>query len=163
MAQDMQMLATLEQKIEQSVKPQIQNAYQRIVMAGLKMLSTPQTKQIVMQQITAQGDPAQNISDGILRMLALFHQESKGSMPPQAAIPAMMTLMVKALQYLVGTGRLQLNQSLMEQVTQDTAQKILQFYGVTQSQMQAVMSHATTQMQDPNFRAQVKQQAAVGG
>ena len=87
------LLQATERKIEQKVKPEFRTAFIRVVNAGLTMMYAPQTRDMVLTQLKSPGDPAKVVGEGAAKLMLLLMSKSKGTMPPQAMIPAATVLL----------------------------------------------------------------------
>lgn len=89
-------LAQIEAGIEKNVPPQMMDAYNRIVAAGMKIMFSPQTGKKIFAG-ALQGDVPKRLSLITAAVISMINSESKGSMPKQPAIPAAATLLLNAL------------------------------------------------------------------
>ena len=87
------------------VPPEFQDAYTRVVAAGMKVMFDPKTHKMAMQHIlNGQGSVGQRLGNGIAGLVFIMAQKSKGAMPPQVFIPAGTTLLVTAADFLKKSG-----------------------------------------------------------
>lgn len=84
--------------------PELQQAYERVVVAGMKMMFSKETNKYMLQQLDAPGSMAEKLGNGVAElMLALFMQSNK-TMPPQVIIPAGTELVVQAADFIKKAG-----------------------------------------------------------
>jgi hypothetical protein len=90
----------LQKNISAKLDPAKQNALERIVLAGMKVMFSPQTHQMMLQELDGPGDIVTKLAEGIAKLMGLLFQQSKGSMPGDLLIPAGGILMAKACEFL---------------------------------------------------------------
>ena len=133
------LLDKIEQGIEAKLKPEDKSSYDRIVLAGTKIMFDQQTHGMMIEILQGSGDLPSKVAGGITRLIGLLYQASKHTMPMQAVIPAAITLMVKALDFAErGMGQ-QLNAAIIAESAKQTSAAILQQFGVTPEKIQSLL------------------------
>lgn len=101
------------EKVSASIKmpPELQEAYERVVVAGMKVMFDPKTHQMALEQLQGEGPISQRLGRAIAGMMILLFKESNNTMPPQVIIPAGTDLLVRAADFLKKSG--------IEQVTDE--------------------------------------------
>ena len=85
---------------DMKLPPELQNAYERVVVAGMKMMFSKETNKYMLKQLEGPGSMAEKLGNGIAElMLALFMQSNK-TMPPQVIVPAGTELLVQAADFI---------------------------------------------------------------
>lgn len=129
-------LQQVEQAVQGKVPPELMGAFQRIVTAGLKVMYSPQTRQMLASQLKQQGDPSEIVGQGIAKLMAILYQQSKGTMPMKAAIPAAQVLTCEAIDFAAKAGIMQITNDTIAQTTQEMVSALLQVFGFSQSKVQ---------------------------
>jgi len=80
--------------------PNLQNAYDRVVLAGMKIMFSEKTNQLVMKQMQGQVPVSERLGIGIAGLLATLFKESNKTMPPAVIIPAGVYLLAQAADFL---------------------------------------------------------------
>lgn len=88
------------------VPPELKEALDRIVAAGMKVMYSEETHQNVMEMMPKDGSPAQNLGVGISRLISLLYEQSNKTLPPQLMIPAGLVLLIDAADYLKQSGEM---------------------------------------------------------
>ena len=95
----------------QSVRAQLQlpdnlkDAYDRVVLAGMKVMFSPETHQKAMTFLSEENGPAdQRIGQGVAALMGILIQQSNNTMPPQIVIPAGIELVAAAGDFLKQSG-----------------------------------------------------------
>ncbi|NBV88392.1 MAG: hypothetical protein EBR88_02605 [Betaproteobacteria bacterium] len=93
---------TAEQVSSQIKMPaELQEAYERVVLAGMKLLFSKETNKAVIGVLQAQdGDLAERLGKSIAGLLAELYRTSNQSMPPQVIIPAGVELLMQAADFI---------------------------------------------------------------
>lgn len=84
--------------------PELQNAYERVLVAGMKLMFDPQSHEIALQQLQGEGPAGPRLGKAIAGLLTLLFKESNQTMPPQVMIPAGTELLVRAADFLKQSG-----------------------------------------------------------
>ena len=164
------LLMKAEAAIEAKVKPAQKNAFQRIVLAGLKVLYADKARKMVASEIKGGGDVAHAVGNGVAKLLGVLLSQSKGTMPMDAAIPAGSLLVCEALDFVEQAGVIKVDAAVLDAATQTMGASFLQLLGVTPEKLQGMMDKARTAKQQPAQEpqrpqqpAQMPAQAASGG
>lgn len=89
---------------DMNLPPELQKAYERVVVAGMKMMFSKETNKYMLKQLEGPGSMAEKLGGGVAElMLALFMQSNK-TMPPQVIIPAGTELLVQAADFINQAG-----------------------------------------------------------
>lgn len=78
------------------VEPQFQAALDRVIVAGRKLLYSPQMAPQIQQQMQGPGAPGEKIGKGVVGLMAILLDKSNGTLPPQIVIPAATVLVAEA-------------------------------------------------------------------
>ena len=87
--------------LQPNQKPQLE----RIIAAGMKVMFSPETHKMMIEQMNGQGPVEQRLGMGIVALLSILWQESKGALPPQLLIPAGMVLLAHAADFMTKSGQ----------------------------------------------------------
>jgi hypothetical protein len=142
-------LEQVEQAVQAKVPPDLMPAFERIVTAGLKVMYAPETRQMLANQLKQPGDPAQIVGEGIAKLMGILYQQSKGTMPMKAAIPAAQVLTCEAIDFAAKAGIMQVSSDTIAQTTKEMVTYLLQVFGFSQAKIQqfiqAGMDHSASQ------------------
>lgn len=95
--------AVREQNLS-SMPDNLKQAYERVVLAGMKTLYSPETHEMSFKTIQGDGPIDERLGRGAAALMGLLVKESNGTMPPQIIIPAGVELLVSAGDYLKQAG-----------------------------------------------------------
>jgi hypothetical protein len=129
------LIATVQQKVRESVPPQYRVAVQKIYLAGMKLMYSPETHQLMLQQLQGNLSPAQAVARGVAAMMTILYRQSKGSMPIPAAAPAAILLVCEALDFLEQTHQATVNADVLSDAVQQVVAILMQKIGMTPDSM----------------------------
>lgn len=78
--------------------------FQRVVLAGLKVMFDPQTHQLMLKELAGPAPLPQKLGLGITGLIALLFQQAQRGIPPQLLIPAGLVLLAHAVQFVQQSG-----------------------------------------------------------
>jgi hypothetical protein len=82
------------------VPPELQEAYTRVVVAGMKVMFSKDSHKLMLKQLDAGGPLGERLGKGIAGLMLILFKESKQTMPPQVIIPAGVELLMQAVDFL---------------------------------------------------------------
>ena len=87
------------------VNPDQKQQIQRIVVAGMKVMFSPQTHGLMQQVLQSQQPLPQKIGQGVAGLIGLLMKESPGSIPPNLVIPVGVILCAHVADFLRQAGQ----------------------------------------------------------
>jgi hypothetical protein len=136
-------LKQIETGIEAKVPPQLRSMYKSIVVAGMAIMFSAKTHNLMKKRLAASNDIVSNVSTGIANMIAGISNEVIHKLPPgqqqaflPAAVLASLTLMCQMLNYSEKTGGQTITPQIAEGCVQAVTRAVLQKFGVGQQQIQ---------------------------
>lgn len=91
--------------IAQFVPQGMEDAVERIIAAGAKMMYSPQMRDEVMKQVQGDQPIATKLAHNVAGLLMVLDQKAQGGMPVQAIFPAAIGLMGEAASVLQAAGQ----------------------------------------------------------
>lgn len=156
------LLQQVENGVKAKLAPQFQNALQRIVLAGLTIMYSPQSHQVVVQQLSKPGNPLVNVAEGAAKLMAQLYKQSRGTIPMQVMIPASVILMCEGMDFLSKSSpQFMITPQTVARCAQDTTEFMLKVLGINQNQLHTVVAHGLHRAQ--MSRSGVLQTASGGG
>lgn len=134
-----QLLMNVEQQVSAKVPPEQKERFEKIVLAGMKVMYSPETSEMMQSQLKKEGDPTENAGEGAAKLFGILMHESKGTMPMAAAIPAMQVLLCEGLDFMEQAGLIQVTNDVIAEATKAMMGYILQMVGVKKEQMNQYM------------------------
>ena len=121
--------------VESKVEPAFKKAFDKIIIAGMKVMHSPETRDMTEKQMMAEGDPIENAAEGVAKLLILLFAESKNTMSMKAGIPAAQVLLLEGMEDMEELGLLEVNNQTISDATEKMMAYILQLLGIDKSKM----------------------------
>ena len=87
-----------------NVPPESQEAYERVVIAGMKVMYSKESHRMMLKELQKEGPIDQRLGKGIAGLMLLLVKESNGTIPPEVIIPAGVKLLMEAVDFMRDTG-----------------------------------------------------------
>lgn len=163
-----QLLTATKKKLEAAVPPQLKDVYDRIIVAGMKLMWSDQThKEMVayLDRIQSPKDIPQLIAHGIAKVIQILIRE--GKIAPKledpfypASILAAQVLCMDALQYVEQKKKIVIDQAVLAETHKLLMSGLFKMYGVTEELMRKALAHAQQQTTSKNPQGMVQQPPA---
>ena len=138
-------LESVRDKIK--MPPQLQEAYERVVLAGMKVMFSKETNKLLLDELDGEGDTAEKLGRGIAGLMLMLFKESNQTMPPAVIIPAGMELMMQAVDFVRRAGLAEVtNKDIGDAMEIFIGTVISQFGGNTQKMYQLVNNFDQTKI-----------------
>lgn len=93
---------TIDKNIK--VPAELQEAYERVVVAGMKIMYSKESHRVMLEEIKRPGPMGQRLGKGITGLMLLIIKESNNTVPPAVIIPAGIKLLMETVDFLRKTG-----------------------------------------------------------
>lgn len=80
--------------------PELQQAYERVVIAGMKVMFSKETHQLMLKEFERGGPLSERLGNGIAGLMLLLFTKSNQTIPPQVMIPAGVNLLMQAVDFI---------------------------------------------------------------
>jgi len=84
--------------------PELQEAYDRVVIAGMKVMFSDESHKMMLQFMDEEGPADEKLGKGIAGLMLILFKESNETIPPQVIIPAAVQLLMKAAEFAKQSG-----------------------------------------------------------
>jgi hypothetical protein len=90
------------QAIKDNIKmpPELQEAYERVVIAGMKVMFSKESHKLMLDELQKEGPMGRKLGTGIAGLMLLLVKESNGTLPPEVIIPAGINLLTRAADFI---------------------------------------------------------------
>jgi hypothetical protein len=133
------LLVKTEEAIRAKLKPDQVKHFEKIIVAGLRVMDSEQTHKLVAGQLKTQGEPAEIAGAMVAKLMGILINQSKGAMPMQAGIPAATVLLLEALDRMEALGKIEVSNETLEAAMHSMTSALLQMFGVTPDKLSAMM------------------------
>jgi len=142
------LLKQVEAGIEKQVPTDIREAYDRIVVAGMKIMFDEKShgNMQLVKDPQAKNDIVGSVSKGIAGLMYIMHEQSRGpnggepTMPLEPAVLASITLMTKSLDFAERGLGVRIDRQILADCTEATAEQVLRKFNISQEQVEEVVA-----------------------
>lgn len=139
-------MAPLELAEQQAaaIPPNLQEAFARVVQAGMKVMFSKETHQMFIEQINQEGDLAQNIGEGMAGLMMLLLKKSNGTMPTAVMVPAGTYLMMQGADFLEKVTGEQITPEILSSAMEAMISVLLKQAGIDKNRFDQGMKQAAS-------------------
>jgi hypothetical protein len=83
-----------------NIPKEFQEAFSRVVKAGMKVMFSDETHELMLDQLEGEGDLAEKVGMAVAGMMAMLFEKSNGTMPSEVIIPAATYLLAQGADFL---------------------------------------------------------------
>lgn len=140
------LLQQVEDKVEGGLTPENRQNYMKIVVAGMHA-ALDKGPNGLLAGLGNSKDPIADAAKGAVSLVIILRQQAHGVMPLKAAVPAAMTLMLKALDFIDRSKIAKVGQPELVRATHIFTDTIFARFGITKAGLAnaATKIHAITQ------------------
>lgn len=91
-------------KMVSAMPPKMRTAFEKVVLAGKKVLYSKETQSVVSRFLDADMPVANKLGEGIANLVVMLDNKSNGAIPKDVMIPAATVLLFDAADFLKQTG-----------------------------------------------------------
>ena len=154
------LLQQAEQKVESQLTPENRGNYEKIVVAGLHAaLAGGPTG--ILASLKKSTDPVSDAAKGAVALVIILRKQARGIMPLKAAVPAAMTLMLKALDFADRAKIVKVGQPELVRATHIFTDDIFAKFGITKQGLANAAQRVHAITQDPDAMAKINLKAGV--
>jgi hypothetical protein len=138
------------------VPPELQEAYERVVIGGMKVMFSKESHQFMLKEMQGQGPVAQRLGQGIAGLMLMLFKESNETIPPEVIIPAGIELLMQAVDFVRETGMGDITNKDIGDAMEIMMRMILEKFGMKPEQFEQVFN----QFDNTNVDAAAQQMGA---
>lgn len=142
-------LVKLRAGVESKLDPSLKEGYQRIVVAGMKLLFSPQTQHLMVDALTQarqSGNVPAGVIQGVTRLMTQLVNESKGKLSVPAAFPAAITLMTYILEFATTALKVPIDNNMVAGMTHGVTMGLLKLFKIDQAKLAQGIDYARQQV-----------------
>jgi len=139
--------------IKENIKmpPELQEAYERVVIAGMKVMFSKESHKLMLDELQKEGPVGQKLGMGIAGLMLLLVKQSNGTIPPEVIIPAGVNLLSRAADFIRKSKIEKITNANIGDAMEVMISTILQKFGVGPEQMAEMLN----QYSDENIPAEM--------
>ena len=131
--------------------PELQEAYERVVIAGMKVMFSKESHKLMLDELQKEGPVGQKLGMGIAGLMLLLVKESNNTIPPEVIIPAGVNLLSRAADFIRKSEIEKITNADIGDAMEVMISTILQKFGVEPEQMAEMLN----QYSDENIPAEM--------
>jgi hypothetical protein len=120
--------------------PELQEAYDRVVIAGMKVMFSKESHKLMLDELQKKGPIGQKLGMGIAGLMLVLFKESNETIPPQVIIPAGVNLLSRAADFIRKSGIDSITNADVGDAMEIMISTILQKFGVSPEQMEQMLN-----------------------
>jgi hypothetical protein len=129
-------------QIAKDIPADLQEAFARIVKAGMKVMFSEETHDLMMEQFSQEGNMEKVLGEGVAGLMLLLFQKSNQTMPAQLLVPAGIYLLSEAADYAEKIMQEPMPPEIMADSIQVMTDVIFEKMGVPKDKLTAAMDKA---------------------
>lgn len=141
------LLVKTEQAVRAKVPPAQMKAFEKIIAAGAKVMYSEGMHKLILQQFQSNDNPAEAAGEGAAKLMGILINQSKGTMPMEAGMPASDVILLEILDMLDELGKLKVDKNTLAEAAQAKASALMQLFGITPQKLDEMMAKAKPQEQ----------------
>lgn len=123
-----------------NVPPELQEAYERVVLAGMKIMFSEKGNKLVMDQLDEEGPIADKLGKGVAGLLLMLYKQSNQSLPLEVVIPAGVKLVGEAADFAMRASDQEITKADIGKAMEIMIMVLLQKFGVDPEQFDAMLN-----------------------
>ena len=155
-----QKLKQYEAGIEENIKPEDREAYDRIVTSGITVIASDDFHDKMVEALSTDEPLPDRIANGVARLISLLHVSAEGTMPIGATIAASYTLMIKAMDFAERALGEEITDDIIAETALKTISVVAPLLGITKEKLQAAMQGGQPEAQQPDVQPEMPTQPA---
>lgn len=109
---------------------QFEQAFAQVVKAGMKVLFSDETHELMLDQMEQEGDLGENAGKAIAGLMALMFEKSNGTMPQEVIIPAGTYLLAQGADFIEQVTGEEFTPQIMATANQVMIDEIMKLAGI---------------------------------
>lgn len=121
-------------KVVEAIPPNLRDAFERVILAGMKVMYSPETADMVEEVMSGPGEVWKKLGEGVAGLMMLLDKQSGKGIPQDIIIPAAIELVHEAADHLNKTGQ-EVSEEDVKTATQYVAVLIAKKFGANDQQI----------------------------
>jgi len=147
-------------KIEQNLQPKLRPAYDKIVVAGLKV-AMQDGENGMLSKLVKNKNPAEAAGAGAASLVLILSKNSRDTMPQNVMITAGATLMLHALEFLEDSKTITVGKEEIAIATKAYTNMIFKNLGITPQMLAKANGQVENATKDPAIMEQMRRKAGL--
>lgn len=137
----------ITEQVLNSIPKQFEESFSKIITAGMRIMFSDETHELMLDQLEQDGDFAENIGKAITGLMLLMYQKSNGTMPQELIVPAGIYLLAKGVNFIEKVTGEQVTSDVLSQAIQLMLDTLIEKTGANPQQVYGAMESGLAQYQ----------------
>lgn len=129
-------LKQIEEEIRAKVPEKLREAFEDAIMDGLKMMHDEKAHQLMVKQLSQEGDMMANVGEGAAKLVGILHGQSKGGFPVQALVLSGVILLCEGLEFVAAAGAAEITEESVAEAFKAYTAALMQMFKITPEKIQ---------------------------
>lgn len=125
--------------VEKVLPPEMMEAFERTVLAGKKVMYSPNMEDTIRQELSGDGPIEKKLAQSVVGLMALLDKQAKPRIPVQVIVPATIELVYDAADFVNNAGLAEVTPEQLKTATQLAVMITLKRYGAPDDQIAQAM------------------------
>ena len=127
--------------VEKSVPPELMEQFERVVLAGKKVMYSPQMEDTIKEELAGDGPIEKKLAFAVAGLIAMLDKQAKPKLPVKVIVPAAIELLYDAADFISNAGLAPaITPEQLKTATQAMVMLVLKMYGSNDEQIKQAMS-----------------------
>ena len=122
------------------VPPKFQDIYNKVVLKGNAIMFSPDSHQLMLDELDKPGPMAQKLSQGVVALVYILFEKSNKTLPPQILEAVAYTLLLSAFDFLQQSGDPEATRAVLGEATHKVSVGIHNALGVSEDKFAEAMA-----------------------
>jgi hypothetical protein len=118
-----------------SIPTNFQESFSKVITAGMRVMFSEETHDMMIEQLEQEGDLAQNVGMAIAGLMLLLFKKSNNTMPAEIIVPAGIYLLAQGADFIEKVTGEEITPEIVATATQVMVETIADKFGVKKEQL----------------------------
>lgn len=134
-----------------NLDPKVQDAYERIIIAGMKLLYSQQTRSMLESELNRKDPVSDVVAEAVAGVIKIMEDRTQNQLPKAAILPAATYLMLDLMKFMQQSGRADPTDKDVQAASQKLTQVLMAEYKLMDDQ---IAQHAPGNQAAPGLISQ---------
>lgn len=157
------LLQKIEAAVEAKIDPKFAIGLKKTVSAGLMVMYSPQSHDMMVKQMQQPGEPTELAGEGTAKLMGLLYTESRQTMPMKVLFPAATVLLCEGLDFMEKSGKIQITNDTVSAAMTSLSSNLLQLLHISQDQLHSIINKGAASIQKPQAAPAAQRGGIING
>jgi hypothetical protein len=127
-----------------SIPKNFQEAFSRVIKAGMKVMFSDETHELMIEQLQQEGDFAENVGMAVAGLMLILYEKSNQTMPGEVIIPAGTYLLAEGADFMEKVTGEQITPDIMAKAMQVMIDALVKKFGIEPQKLYSAAQKAAS-------------------